>query len=70
MIDFLARVKASESWYPFKLFQVLHGSPDGFLIGNVPDGNILLHDKRTAVIKRGFPECDSKVSLRCFQVLK
>lgn len=45
-------------------------SLDGFLVGNIPDTDILLHDKKTTVVKRGFPKCDSKMLLRCFQALK
>lgn len=49
---------------------MLYRALDGFLVGNVPDTDILLHDKKTTVARRGFPECDSNMSLKCCQVLK
>ena len=64
-IAFSARVQVCKSWHPFKLFQSLHGSLDGFQVGNNPQ-----HWKNTTVVKRDFPKSDSKILLRCFQVLK
>lgn len=37
-----------------------------FLVGNVPDTDILLHDKKTTVLRRGFPKCDSEVPVEMF----
>lgn len=36
------------------------------LVGNVPDTDILLHDKKTTVVKRGFPKCDSQDAIAMF----